>query len=159
MAWRDQLRAASFRGVPFFVESHDFSTGRRGVQHEFVQRDQPYFEDTGRKAKQFSVTGYALGADYFSARDKIIEACEKEGSGELIHPYLGRQVVNCTDLKVRESQRDGGFVEFSFTFNESGEQSFPDSKKDTALAIASAATNAIDKAKAEDLAKKWFGTK
>lgn len=153
MAWREQLRDASFRGVAFFVESHDFSTGRRGVQHEFVQRDVPYTEDTGRKGRQFTITGYVLGADYMSARDAIIDACELEGPGELIHPYMGRKVVNCFDLKVRESQRDGGFAQLSFTFVEAGEQSFPDSKKDTALAVQQSAQSAIEKAKADFASK------
>lgn len=147
MAWRDDLRPASFRSVAFFVESHDFSTGRRGVQHEFIQRDQPYTEDTGRKGRQYQVTGYILGADYFSDRDQLIDACEKEGPGDLIHPYYGRVRVNCFECKVRESSRDGGFVAFSMTFVEAGEQSFPNASKDLAFTLGASSSALTDASK------------
>lgn len=135
MGWREDLRPASFRGVEFKVESHDFETGRRGPDHEFAQRNQPFAEDTGRKARQYSVTAYILGSDYFADRDALIAACEKEGSGELIHPYYGRLDVVCRSCKVRESSRDGGFVAFTMSFSEAGVQLFPDSKADTSFNV------------------------
>lgn len=143
MGWREDLRPASFRGVEFKVESHDFETGRRGPDHEFAQRDQPYAEDTGRKARQYSVTAYILGSDYFADRDALIAACEKEGSGELIHPYYGRLDVVCRSCKVRESSRDGGFVAFTMSFAEAGVQLFPDSKADTAFNVSSSVFGVI----------------
>ena len=45
MGWRDNYRAASFRGVAFFVESADSTHGRRQAVHEHAQRDVPYTED------------------------------------------------------------------------------------------------------------------
>lgn len=143
MGWREDLRPASFRGIEFKVESHDFETGRRGPDHEFAQRSQPYAEDTGRKARQYSITGYILGSDYFSDRDALIDACEKEGPGELIHPYYGRLQVVCRSCKVRESSRDGGFVSFSLNFSEAGVQLFPDSKSDTAFNVSSSVLGVI----------------
>lgn len=147
MGWREDLRPASFRGISFKVESHDFSTGRRGPDHEFAQRDQPYAEDTGRKARGYSITGYLLGDDYFSDRDALIAACEKEGPGELIHPYYGRLEVVCRECKVRESSRDGGFVAFSFQFVEAGVQIFPDAKADTAFNVNQSVLSLIEKSK------------
>lgn len=130
-AWREKYRQASFRGVSFFVETSDREGGRRGVQHEFAQRDIPYTEDTGRKGRSFNLDGYVLGDDYFTDRDKLITACESEGPAELIHPYYGRLIVNCFSFKVRESSKDGGIAVFSFSFVESGQQSFPSAALDT----------------------------
>lgn len=43
--WRDRLRDASFRGVPFSVDDDDASFGRRVQLHEYPKRDKPYTED------------------------------------------------------------------------------------------------------------------
>lgn len=146
--WRKNLRQASFRGVPFKVESHDLDAGRRGVQHEYAQRDKPYTEDLGRKGRQFTIEGFVVGSEYMTERDALIAACEQEGSGELIHPYLGRQVVNCFGCKVRESARDGGMATFSLTFVEAGEVEFPSQKNDAKAGLLGAVDDAIDAAKA-----------
>ncbi|TNY06237.1 DNA circularization protein, partial [Escherichia coli] len=47
----DDLRPASFRGVGFFVASDQGEYGRRGPVHEYPNRDNPYFEDLGEKAR------------------------------------------------------------------------------------------------------------
>lgn len=145
--WRKDLREASFRGVKFFVANHDFETGRRGVQHEFVQRDEPFTEDTGRRGRKFTVEGYVLGKNYMPIRDALISACEKEGSGELIHPYLGKKVVQCFECKVRESNREGGIAIFTISFAEAGKEIFPDSGVDPKKAVATSSQSLISKAK------------
>ncbi len=141
--WKKNLRPASFRGVPFKIEGHELSAGRRGVQHEYAQREMPYAEDTGRKGRQFTLEGFVIGSDYMKARDALLVACETEGAGELIHPYLGRQVVNCFDVKLRESSRDGGMAIFSFTFVEAGNVEFPSQKDDTSSLLNIAADGGI----------------
>lgn len=147
--WRNNLRPASFRGVSFKVESHELSGGRRGVQHEYAQKEKPYTEDTGRKGRQFTVEGYIVGTDYFGDRDDLLAALEAEGPGELIHPYLGRQVVNCFDFKISESARDGGLVTVRMTFAESGDVEFPAASADTTYLVDQSAGTAIDKAKSD----------
>lgn len=138
MAWRDQYRQASFRGVPFFVDSTDSSHGRRQAVHEHAQRDVPYTEDLGRKAREFTVDGYVLGQDYFGPRDAVIEACETAGPGLLVHPYRGELNVVCRGLSVRESSAEGGMARISMTFLEAGEASFPRTSIDSVNAISSA---------------------
>jgi prophage DNA circulation protein len=125
VSWRDNLRPASFRGVPFFIESHEMQGGRRAVQHEYVQREKPFSEDTGRKGREFSFDAYVVGTDYFAARDALISALEKEGAGELVHPYLGQQTVQPMPFRLRETQKDGGMAVFSLTFVEAGAADFP----------------------------------
>lgn len=142
MTWKDELRPASFRGVPFKVDSADSSHGRRQAVHEHAQRDVPQTEDLGRKAREFTVEGLILGKDYFGPRDTLITACETAGPGVLVHPYRGEITVVCRGLTVRESTTDGGLCRVSMTFLEAGEASFPSATVDSVNAI-SKAGNAV----------------
>lgn len=128
--WRDQLQAASYRGVPFHVLSTGGQVGRRNAVHEYPLRDLPYAEDLGRKARGFSVDAFVLGDDYMAARDRLIDALEAAGSGELVHPYRGRSQVVVADASVSESTADGGMARFTISFVESGEPVNPSSNED-----------------------------
>lgn len=143
MSWRDSLQQGRFRGVDFLIDSHGASGGRRLALHEYPLRDLPYAEDIGRKAREFSIECYVLGADYMAARDRLIEALEAEGTGALVHPYLGSRRVAVRDYRLTESTRDGGLARFSITFVESGERAEPNSRLNTASIVDSRADDAI----------------
>ncbi len=125
MSWRDRLQKASFRGVSFEVESDDATFGRRVETHEYPQRDTPYVEDLGRKAREKNLQAFVIGDDYMAKRDQLLGALEKAGSGELVHPYYGRMIVSVIDVRVNHSFRDGGMCGFQISFIESGELAFP----------------------------------
>lgn len=127
MTWRENLQPASFRGVPFFIDSHEFEGGRRSVQHEYVQRDKPFSEDLGRKGRSFNFDAFVIGTNYFPARNALIDALEKEGAGELVHPYFGRIQVQAKPFRIRETTKDGGIATFTLSFFEAGESEFPSS--------------------------------
>lgn len=127
MTWREDLRrvtvggrklvGASFRGVPFFVETSERSGGRRAVVHEFPLRDEPYVEDLGRRARPFRVDGYVVGDDYLTQRDALLAALEDvAGPGELVHPYHGVLRAACINVAVRESRAEGGMATFAIEF-------------------------------------------
>ena len=159
MTWRDNYRAASFRGVAFYVESADSTHGRRQAVHEHAQRDVPYTEDLGRKAREFSVSGYLIGAEYHTQRDELIKACETAGPGVLVHPYRGEMTVTCRGLGVSESSGEGGMCLVKLTFLESGEASYPSAKVDTANAISAkgnAVTASAEKGFVEDFVTTGF---
>lgn len=137
--WKDNLREASFRGVPFFYDSTGIDGGRRTQTHEFAYRDKPYTEDLGRKAQEIPIEAYVLGDDYMTARDNLLKACNEEGPGELIHPYYGSIQVNCQVISVRESTSEGRIARISLQFIEAGEKFFPDSSPDRSAAVTSAA--------------------
>lgn len=124
-AWLKRLKPASFRGVPFFVESDEQAGGRRAATHEFPGRDTPFAEDLGRKARAFSVQGYVLGADYMQKRDALIAACEADGPGGLVTPWMPERLVLCTEYRKTESGREGGIARISMTFAERGEALLP----------------------------------
>ncbi|HEV7286025.1 MAG TPA: DNA circularization N-terminal domain-containing protein, partial [Kaistia sp.] len=125
MAWRDQLRPASFRGVPFHVDDDDLSAGRRVQIHEYPQRDKPYAEDLGRATRRITVVGYLIGPDYMAARDRLLAAVEEAGPGELVHPQFGALQVVVEEFRTTHSSREGGMARISITFVEAGELAFP----------------------------------
>lgn len=127
MAWQDQLQKASFRGVEFQVEADDAAFGRRVQLHEYPQRDKPFVEDMGRKAREISLTAFLVGPEYMAARDRLLEAVEQAGPGELVHPWYGRLAVSIKDdgCRVTHSRDEGGVCRIRLTFIESGELAFP----------------------------------
>jgi len=147
MAWRDNYRAATFRGVGFFVATADSSHGRRQAVHETAQRDIPYTEDLGRKSREFGITGYLLGKEYDVGREELIKACEQAGPGVLVHPYRGELTVVCRGLTVSESSDEGGKCTISMTFLEAGEASYPSAKVDSVNAISEKGNEVTDAAK------------
>ncbi len=134
MSWRDELNrvvlpdgrrliGASFRGVPFFVESSDLAGGRRTVTHEFPLRDDPFVEDLGRRARVFQVEGYVVGDGYLQQKRALLAALEDAaGAGELVHPYHGARRAICTRYQVRERSTDGGMAIFSLELAEAPAQ-------------------------------------
>lgn len=147
MAWRDNYRAATFRGVGFFVATADSSHGRRQAVHETAQRDIPYTEDLGRKSREFGITGYLLGKEYDVVREELIKACEQAGPGVLVHPYRGELTVVCRGLTVSESSEEGGKCTISMTFLEAGEASYPSAKVDSVNAISEKGNEVTEAAK------------
>lgn len=131
MAWRDELRTASFRGVRFHVEQGTIVAGRRLARHEYPQRDVPYLEDMGRKAREYKVEAYVIGPDYMADRDDLLAAIEEAGAGQLVHPWHGTLNVTVSDCQLTESTQHGGFAKFALTFIEAGQQLEPTTATDT----------------------------
>ncbi len=116
--WHDRMGPAKFRGVPFFVESAEMTGGRKGPVHEYPFKDEPFKEDLGQAARSFPVEGFVLGLEYMAAREALVEALEKFGPGELVHPYYGTRRVAVENYRVRESANEGGVARFSIQFVE-----------------------------------------
>ncbi len=89
MAWKDTLRPASFRGVPFEVLRTRDHGEKAVVEHEYPYRDGGEVEDMGRKARRISITAVAWGPAYEAALEKLGKALEERGAGELVHPVFG----------------------------------------------------------------------
>jgi prophage DNA circulation protein len=115
MNWRDRLLPASFRGVGFWIDQAKTPVGRKGQLHEYPQRDLPYFEHLGQQARIHDVTAFIIGADCLEQRDKLLKALEA-GSGELVHPWLGRLQVKVGECDMTHTRQDGGLVTFTLKF-------------------------------------------
>jgi prophage DNA circulation protein len=153
MGWRDNYRPASFRGVPFYVDSHDASFGRRTQSHEYPGRDEPYTEDLGRKQREFTIDAYVIGDDYFAARDALIAAVEQLGAGTLVHPYLGELQVDGAVMSLRESTAEGRMARIQLRFVEAGKNTYPAQTSNPLSSISSARNSVLSSSKSGFLSK------
>jgi len=134
--WRDKIQPASYRGVKFFVIRTETGIGRRNIVHQYPFRNEPYVEDLGLDADQFTVDGYIIASkensyDYFIDRDRLISALSMKGGGELIHPYLGSKTVSLVGkARMTETFEEGGIARFTMTFITTGINRYPTSDYD-----------------------------
>lgn len=165
MTWREDLRrvkfgdgrnliGATFRGVPFFVESSGRGGGgRRTVSHEFPFRDDPFVEDLGKRARTFKIEGYVIGDDYLDQKNALLDAIDAEGPGELVHPYYGVLRAICTNPEVSEARNEGGIAKFSMEFVETPLQApVPSSTDDSTDQVSTSADAAATASDAEFVA-------
>lgn len=125
MTWRDNLRESTFRGVPYLYQESERAGGRRLSLNEYPRQDTPYVEDLGRKAREWTLTAYVFGLDYMDRRDALIDALEKQGTGEWLHPREGSVWVQVDSYSLSESTKDGNLATFNVRFIESGKQGLP----------------------------------
>ncbi len=136
MGFREQLRPASYRGVPFFVDEDALSGGKRAQIHEYPERDDHFVEELGVQARQFRVTAHLLGDDVFADRDRLIEALELKGPGTLVLPSRGGIEAICLAITARDSiTGEGRISRLSLTFVKAGKNQFPDATVDTRQAV------------------------
>ena len=146
------LRPASWRGVPFGVDSTDMGAGRRTQVHEYPQRDKPWVEDLGRAAREVGFDAFVTGADYVDQANRLLAAIEQAGPGTLVHPWFGTLTVSLKDLARVTFNRELGYARFSLSFVESGELAFPTAGSSTATQSRLAAAN-IETSAVADFAK------
>jgi hypothetical protein len=143
--WRDALLPAMFDGCLFHVEAGSQAGGRRIALHQFPKRDSPYAEDMGRRATEFTVRGYCIQfmfnagpadsphaslymQDYRLSRDALQQRLDAGGDGIVQLPHSARGgpggplsiSVVCTQYRMTEEERYGGYVVFDMTFVEFG---------------------------------------
>ncbi len=136
MAWNDFLRSASFRGIPFYVDSSTAQFGRKTIEHEFPGKDISTMEDQGKATPRFSIEAFVVGDTYKFLKDALISACEKEGAGTLIHPYYGKKKVYVNGvISVSESTQNGGMASISISFSEAEKPMFPLSVLNTIVSL------------------------
>jgi prophage DNA circulation protein len=139
MSWFDQLRPASYLGVPFAVLGGRIAVGRRNATHEYPYRDTVWIEDLGRAARRITMRGFVIGDDCIAQRDSLIAACEKQDGGQLVHPTLGTLQVSCISADFEEEADSGRVLEFTISFIESGTRIFPSVAPSTVTVVGSSA--------------------
>lgn len=155
MAFRDNLRPATWRGIPFFVDASDVTVGRRTVVHEYPERDLPYAEDLGRATRTFNVVGFLLGDDYTTTRDQLVDAAETYGPGPLVHPLYGSLSVALSGpLQITETAGEQRICRLSFSFVEAGALTFPTAVSSPYTATYQAAA-AVEVSAAADFVTTW----
>ena len=135
-------RTGYFREAPFRVESYEHELGRRHEVHEYPLRDEALPEDLGRKTRRINFTAYVIGFDWEAQRDKLLEACEAEGSGLLVHPWLGEFQVLCANVRLSEN-RATYICQFELSFVEDGGFKYPEGRQNPDKGVYSATEQAF----------------
>lgn len=117
-----KLKPASWRGVSFHAEEVGFDTGRRIIEYEYPQRDEPNTDDQGRAIRHWSLRAFLVGAeaDVLRSKRQLIAACEKAGPGTLVHPTEGKLTARCKSLNIVETSAGTNYVEVQINFVERG---------------------------------------
>lgn len=100
MGWRDELRPGSFRGIPLELADLSISGGKRLVVDEYPEQDEHTVDELGKKPRRFRVRALVAGDSYLDTRDRLLDALEQPGPGELVHPWRGRVQVYTGEVEV-----------------------------------------------------------
>ena len=95
--------AASYDGIPFFIEETESSGGREIVTSPLPFSDMHVNEDVGKKVRSFTFSIYLVGINCNVDREKLEEAFNKDGYFELSHPYYGKFNVRCAEYRFKYS--------------------------------------------------------
>ncbi|MHC8399483.1 DNA circularization protein [Pseudomonas sp. MDT1-17] len=142
--WRAAVLPASFRGVSFLIPQTSVPVGMKGPLHEFPQRDTPFFEQMGKQAQVHKMTAWVVGDDCFERRDKLIEALQTPGAGELVHPWLGRLQVKVGECEMGHERTQGGMVTFELTFYPDLPLKSPSAKVNTQQQLVKSSNSLLD---------------
>ncbi|MBB2841467.1 UNVERIFIED_ORG: prophage DNA circulation protein [Rhizobium etli] len=122
--WTKTLRAASYRGVAFFVDYDDLSGGKRLALHEHAGGRQTVIEELGLATSLFDVTAYLLGDEADGRALALQGALRADGPGFLILPMDGAMMATAQNFRRSRSKDRNGYVAFDISFipaaNDSG---------------------------------------
>lgn len=115
--WMRTLLPASFRGVPFYVESDDADGhARRVAVHEISGGENHLTEDMGAMVPMAYVTAYVTG-DLADGKAQILQAaCRAPGASLLTMPIDMPRQVHCTACRRNRTRDQGGYIAFDLEF-------------------------------------------
>jgi prophage DNA circulation protein len=154
MSWLDDLRQASYRGVPFQVDTVSHEAGDNIVLREYPFQDLPTVLRMGEAAEEIKFSAYVIGRDYTRARDALREALK--GDGELVHPTVGTlRVVVAGKYRISEAPTaEGGMARFDLAFVRAQPRRYPAGPQ-ASSATATAQAKAAKKAARERFGAQW----
>ena len=147
--WKDKIQEVSFRGVVFTVKDDERAGGRRLEPHQYPGSNVPWTEDHGRKVRTFSLSGHLLSndqQDYIERRDKLIEAFEADGDGDLIHQQYGLLRVGVDEYTISHSSTQRGQATIDVVFFEAGQQAQPALTNDTVAGVSTTGLSCLKSA-------------
>ncbi len=108
--------AASYAGVPFFVEETASTGGREIVSKPLPFSDSHVNEDVGKKVLEITCNIYLTGVDCEAKRERLEEALNSEGAFEFIHPHYGRMTARCAAYTLSFKKTEQEFISGEITF-------------------------------------------
>lgn len=145
MDWLDQLKPASFRNVPFQVDTIEVTFGDNIVLREYPFQDLPTVFRMGDGIEEIKFSAYVIGGDYIARREALRAVLT--GAGVLVHPTAGaiRVYVNGRPV-IKENPRDeGGMARFDLSFVRAEARRYP-------VGVPNTQSQAVDAAKAASMA-------
>lgn len=135
MAWQSDLRPASWRGIPFFVEASQANSGRNTAVHVYPFREQKavWVEDLGAAPLVIRITGFLIGDDARQQVLALFDAMQRPGQAELVHPVYGSRtgsIVGGCRYAHRKDRGRYAEIEFEFVANEA-DAPYPALRTDT----------------------------
>jgi prophage DNA circulation protein len=115
----------SFLGFPFKIARERGEGGRRGPVHEYPDRDEPYFEDLGRRARRWELNVYFVGPSADLQADLWDKLLWKGQVGALMLPRLRRERVKAQTWSYDRDAGKGNWVSCQVAFIEAGQNQFP----------------------------------
>lgn len=112
MAVIDQLKTASYRGIPFFYQSSTESGGFKVAEHLYPGSDNFKIEQLGQVPTRFNIECRIK----FEDRDRFDNALNTQGSGILSHPMFGNFIVKVTEYTKSDTKNDLGLYDYSVQF-------------------------------------------
>lgn len=146
MLWLQQLKQASFRGVPFHVDTVEVQAGDNVVVREYPFEDLPQVFRMGTGTELFKFHAYVIGPDYQAQRNAL--RLVLTGDGVLVHPSAGTLRASVADKYTMSEAplREGGIVRFQLTFVRSELRTYPQAVPNTQAQAVEAAGNAKEAA-------------
>lgn len=140
--WMQQLRQASWRDVPFQVDTVDVTAGQNTVMREYPFQDKPTVFSMGDAAEEIKLSAYVVGDDYLKQLDALREVLK--GDGVLVHPTQGS--IRCHFVgkyTIKEAPTSqGGIARLDLTFVRAEERRYPVGKANTNEQLIDAAAEA-----------------
>ena len=129
--WTESRQDASFRSVPFVITDNTLRRGRQVALHVYPFRDDPWPEDLGRSPRVTSFRGFVVGDDADERIERLVEAAEQPGPGELIHPSLGALTVMVLTFACSDEAGRGRVWSFEMSVVPALDRIYPVAAADT----------------------------
>ncbi len=89
MTWANNLLPASFRDIEFDILSTEDEARHALARHAYPYKDGADVEDMGLEERKLSVKAIFYGDDYEQRLQNFLQALDKRGAGDLVHPIFG----------------------------------------------------------------------
>jgi len=145
MALRDELHPASYKDIPFLVNTTSLTGGRKHAKHEFPNSNIQNIEDLGLKPREYKISAIINEPNYRAKRDALLRALDSEGSGVLIHPFYGRiENMAAVDYTLIEDVGILGDLTIQIDFKPSNSDGLPVETENTLSIIEESGTSVFD---------------
>jgi prophage DNA circulation protein len=118
--WSKAFLRASFKGVPFWVDSEGEDGGRRiSIQH-VAYGETPITEDFGSRERVFPISAYVASDVADAEGRRLSTALGSTGPGRLVLPMEGGMLAHAVSFRRDRRKDQGGYLAFDIEFLRAG---------------------------------------